>query len=54
MSFYKEYDNMLFRNVCVCTIETNPFTPVSIYNQSYPEENYVEKQRHYNCKVLEI
>jgi len=54
MSFSKEYDNTLFRNVCVCAVEMKPFTPVSIYNHSYLEENYAEQQRHYNCKMLEI
>lgn len=43
MNFYKEYDNTFFGNVCVCTRD-DPFTPVSIYNHSYPEENYVEQQ----------
>lgn len=43
ISFYKEYENRS-GNVCVCTIETNPVTHVSIYNHSYPEENYVEQQ----------
>ena len=44
MSFYKEHDNRLFRNVCVCITETNPLTLVSIYNLSYPEKNCVEQQ----------
>jgi len=33
-----------FLGMSVYVQETNPFTPVSIYNHSYPEENYVEQQ----------
>jgi len=44
MNFYKAYENTLFGNVCVRFIQTNPLTLVSIYNHSYPEENYVEQQ----------